>query len=216
MPPPCTGVAFSRHRSLGTGRQRSHRSSSRNGSPTRPVLHDRPQGGVLGVVPPVLEHGERHPGRPGVPDQRSGRRGVDGERLVDDAREAGVDDGAGLGGVHPARAREHDEVQPRHREQRGQVGHHRGPREVRTHLRRALAARRGHRDHPAAGLGEPRRVDAAARGAVADQADAGHGAGSRRASGSAGGCGPEACRPGPEVPPSATNRAGHQTRGPMS
>ena len=68
-------------------------------------------GDVLGVVPAVLEHGQRHARVPrGVQD---GERvtGVRGQRLVDDHRQPGIDHLPRLVGVQPARGREHDDVE---------------------------------------------------------------------------------------------------------
>jgi len=107
------------------------------------VAHDA-QRRELGVETPVVEDGEGHAVVGRLVDDVEGGAGVDGERLVDDEGQAGLDDLLGLLGVHPARRREHDEVERVDTQQRFEVGHDLGVRQVGTHL---LGARRVGRRH---------------------------------------------------------------------
>ena len=138
MPPPSAGVAFSRQRSRGTGRHLSHRASYRKASPTR---RSRTTVTTVCCSASKRRFWKTVSGAPRPAAWRTtsaAEDGVDGERLVDDAHEPGVGDGAGLRGVGPARRGEDDDVEVRHREQLLEAGHHLHARMVVARRLRAL------------------------------------------------------------------------------
>ena len=98
--------------------------------------HSR-DGGVLGVVAAVLEHGQRHARMPRRRPRRPARRlRVDGQRLVDHARAPGIDHLLAPARRAPARGREHHEVEPAAPSRASRSGTTCGVREVRPGLRR--------------------------------------------------------------------------------
>ena len=125
----------------------------------QPVGDHAGDGRVLGVEAPVVEHGEGDTGRLGVPHDLGSAVGVDREGLVDEARDAGVDDRPHLVGVRAARRGEHDQLDPRDREEVVQPGHDPGARELGARRGPTLGVARRDGDDLAAGLVQQGGVD---------------------------------------------------------
>ena len=142
--------------------------------PHQPLGHHPRDRRLLGVVAPVLEDGERDPGCRGVPHDAGRRRRVDGQRLVDDAGQPGIHHGPHLLGVPAAGGRQHHEVEPGHREQLVETGHHLDSGDVGTGRRGPLRVAGRHRHHLAARLGEQGGVDVPPGEPVPGQRDACH------------------------------------------
>lgn len=145
MPPPSVGGAFSRQRSLATGRHRSQRRLAPERLSRKAIGDHSRQRRELRVVASVLEHRERHPGVGGGVDEPEGVVGVDRERLVDDDGDAGRDDLFGVLDVAAARGREHDDVETLDLQECVEVVDDEGVREVCGDLGPAVRVGRGHR-----------------------------------------------------------------------